>query len=89
MFGCLGWGLCASTGGILFGIDPSYVFWMGSAAALLLMLGASFFLELMSVLVPAANQILIDHIITPGRETWLWPVLVGLAVVVLDLYAGW
>ena len=22
MFGCLGWGLCASTGGILFGIDP-------------------------------------------------------------------
>ena len=38
MFGCLGWGLCASTGGILFGIDPSYVFWMGSAAALLLML---------------------------------------------------
>ena len=38
MFGCLGWGLCASTGGILFGIDPSYVFWMGSGAALLLML---------------------------------------------------
>jgi OHS family lactose permease-like MFS transporter len=33
MFGCLGWGLCASTGGILFGIDPSYVFWMGSGRA--------------------------------------------------------
>jgi OHS family lactose permease-like MFS transporter len=38
MFGCLGWGLCASTGGVLFSIDPSYVFWMGSGAALVLML---------------------------------------------------
>ena len=34
----LGWGCAPPTGGILFGIDPSYVFWMGSAAALLLML---------------------------------------------------
>lgn len=49
MFGCLGWGLCASTGGILFGIDPSYVFWMGSAAALLLML-------LLVVAKPKPNQ---------------------------------
>ena len=49
MFGCLGWGLCASTGGILFGIDPSYVFWMGSAAALLLML-------LLVVAKPRPNQ---------------------------------
>ena len=49
MFGCLGWGLCASTGGILFGIDPSYVFWMGSGAALLLML-------LLVVAKPRPNQ---------------------------------
>lgn len=49
MFGCLGWGLCASTGGILFGIDPSYVFWMGSGAALLLML-------LLVVAKPKPNQ---------------------------------
>ncbi|WP_312667603.1 MFS transporter, partial [Escherichia coli] len=38
-----------STGGILFGIDPSYVFWMGSAAALLLML-------LLVVAKPKPNQ---------------------------------
>ena len=37
MFGCLGWGLCASTAGMLFSINPEWVFWMGSAAALLLM----------------------------------------------------
>ncbi len=37
MFGCLGWGLCASTAGILFSINPAFVFWMGSAAAVVLM----------------------------------------------------
>jgi len=49
MFGCLGWGLCASTGGVLFSIDPSLVFWMGSGAALLLML-------LLVVAKPKPNQ---------------------------------
>lgn len=38
MFGCLGWGLCASTAGMLFSVNPEWVFWMGSAAALVLML---------------------------------------------------
>jgi OHS family lactose permease-like MFS transporter len=37
MFGCLGWGLCASTAGILFSVNPAFVFWMGSAAAVVLM----------------------------------------------------
>ena len=37
MFGCLGWGLCASTAGILFNVNPALVFWMGSGAALLMM----------------------------------------------------
>lgn len=37
MFGCLGWGLCASTAGILFSVNPAFVFWMGSAAAVILM----------------------------------------------------
>jgi len=37
MFGCLGWGLCASTAGILFNVNPALVFWMGSCAALLMM----------------------------------------------------
>lgn len=35
-FGCLGWALCATTAGMLFSINPEWVFWMGSAAALLL-----------------------------------------------------
>jgi hypothetical protein len=33
---CLGWALCATTAGMLFSINPEWVFWMGSAAALLL-----------------------------------------------------
>ncbi|WP_194208550.1 MFS transporter [Superficieibacter sp. 1612_C1] len=49
MFGCLGWGLCASTAGMLFSINPEWVFWMGSAAALLLML-------LLLVAKPRQNQ---------------------------------
>ena len=36
MFGCFGWGICASTAGILFSVNPDIVFWMGSAAAILL-----------------------------------------------------
>ncbi|QUG77314.1 oligosaccharide MFS transporter [Erwinia sp. E602] len=36
MFGCFGWGICASTAGILFSVDPDIVFWMGSGAAILL-----------------------------------------------------
>lgn len=38
MFGCFGWGICASTAGILFNINPNIVFWMGSGAAVILML---------------------------------------------------
>ncbi|EIZ3990345.1 MFS transporter, partial [Escherichia coli] len=38
MFGCLGWALCATMAGILFNVDPSLVFWMGSGGALLLLL---------------------------------------------------
>ena len=36
MFGCFGWGICASTAGILFSVNPDIVFWMGSGAAVLL-----------------------------------------------------
>ncbi|ENY8176108.1 MFS transporter, partial [Escherichia coli] len=38
MFGCLGWALCATMAGMLFNVDPSLVFWMGSGGALLLLL---------------------------------------------------
>ncbi|MFM2481697.1 MFS transporter [Celerinatantimonas sp. YJH-8] len=33
MFGCIGWGLCAASAGILFNVKPELVFWMGSIAA--------------------------------------------------------
>lgn len=36
-FGCLGWALCATTAGMLFGINPAWVFWLGSAAAVVLL----------------------------------------------------
>lgn len=49
MFGCLGWGLCASTAGVLFNINPDLVFWMGSGAAVILMI-------LLLVARPQANQ---------------------------------
>lgn len=49
MFGCLGWGLCASTAGMLFNVNPAFVFWMGSAAAVILMV-------LLLVARPEANQ---------------------------------
>lgn len=38
MFGCLGWALCVTMAGMLFNVDPSLVFWMGSGGALLLLL---------------------------------------------------
>ena len=45
-FGCLGWALCATTAGMLFSINPEWVFWMGSAAALLLVvLGMFMYLQ--------------------------------------------
>ncbi|KPD02937.1 MFS transporter [Moellerella wisconsensis] len=37
MFGCIGWGICASTAGLLFYNNPNIVFWMGSAAGILLL----------------------------------------------------
>nr|WP_318384470.1 MFS transporter [uncultured Enterobacter sp.] len=49
MFGCLGWGLCASTAGMLFSINPAWVFWMGSGASLILMV-------LLLIARPQANQ---------------------------------
>lgn len=36
-FGCTGWALCATTAGMLFSVNPEWVFWMGSVAALLLL----------------------------------------------------
>ncbi|MBH3283887.1 MFS transporter [Serratia marcescens] len=48
-FGCLGWALCATTAGMLFSVNPEWVFWMGSAAALLLV-------ALVTIAKPQASQ---------------------------------
>lgn len=48
-FGCTGWALCATTAGMLFSINPEWVFWMGSAAALLLVV-------LVAIAKPQASQ---------------------------------
>jgi OHS family lactose permease-like MFS transporter len=48
-FGCLGWALCATTAGMLFSVNPEWVFWMGSVAALLL-------LVLVAIAKPQASQ---------------------------------
>lgn len=38
MFGMFGWAICASIAGILYGINPEWVFWLGSIASLILLL---------------------------------------------------
>ncbi|MDG2944057.1 MFS transporter [Exercitatus varius] len=38
MFGMFGWAICASIAGNLYGSNPNYVFWLGSAASLVLLL---------------------------------------------------
>jgi len=48
-FGCLGWALCATTAGILFSVNPEWVFWMGSCAALILVV-------LVAIAKPQASQ---------------------------------
>ncbi|MDG2947810.1 MFS transporter [Bisgaard Taxon 10/6] len=37
MFGMFGWAICASIAGNLYGSNPNYVFWLGSAASLVLL----------------------------------------------------
>ncbi|MBS0850010.1 MFS transporter [Citrobacter sp. JGM124] len=38
MFGCIGWALCASIAGIMFTINNTFVFWLGSGCAVILAL---------------------------------------------------
>ncbi len=36
LFGMFGWGICASISGVLYSLDPNMVFWLGSFAAIIL-----------------------------------------------------
>jgi ABC-type bacteriocin/lantibiotic exporter with double-glycine peptidase domain len=65
-----------------------------SLPSLLLILGASLYLELVGLTFPLISKFLVDHVITPARETWLWGLAVGfgcaLAVqAVLILVRSW
>lgn len=51
-------------------------FKLGGAA----LVGAVLVLELLGLLLPAGSQVLIDHVLIPGRERWLWPLLVAVGV---------
>lgn len=38
MFGMMGWGICASIAGVMYGKNPDSVFWLGSAGAVILLI---------------------------------------------------
>jgi ABC-type bacteriocin/lantibiotic exporter with double-glycine peptidase domain len=48
-----------------------------SLPSLLLVLGASLFLELVGLTFPMIGKFLVDHVVTPGRDTWLWGMAAG------------
>ncbi len=54
--------------------------WTGCGALLL----ATLLLEVLGLGVPAAQQLLIDHVLLPEREAWLWP----LAALLLGCQGG-
>lgn len=47
------------------------------------LLTAVLLLELLGLLLPAGNQLLIDHVLVPGRTSWVWPLLIGMGACVL------
>ena len=46
----------------------------------LALIAAVLLLELLGLLIPAGNQVLIDHVLVPQRENWLWVLLLGIGV---------
>jgi ATP-binding cassette subfamily B protein len=44
------------------------------------LIAAVLVLELLGLLLPAGTQVLIDHVLIPNRERWLWPLLIGVGV---------
>jgi ATP-binding cassette subfamily B protein len=57
----------------------------GHAGALSLMLGSAALLELFAVLLPATTQILIDHVLVPQRDRWLWPLIAAFAAASISM----
>ena len=46
-------------------------------------LGASLMLQMIGLLFPVASQILIDRVLVPKQESWLWGLALGLSLAVL------
>jgi ATP-binding cassette, subfamily B, bacterial len=49
----------------------------------LAMLWSTLLFELLGILFPAATQVLIDQVVVPGRETWLVPIVMILALTLM------
>jgi ABC-type bacteriocin/lantibiotic exporter with double-glycine peptidase domain len=49
------------------------------AAAVIWVAACTALLELIALIFPAATQVVVDHVIQPGRDEWLWPIGAGLA----------
>jgi ABC-type bacteriocin/lantibiotic exporter with double-glycine peptidase domain len=63
---------------------------LAAAPALALIVGLSFVIEVLSVLTPAANQVLIDFIIRPRQERWLYALALALlGTSVASLLSTW
>ena len=47
------------------------------------LLAAVLLLELLGLLLPAGNQVLVDHVLVPARTHWVWVLIVAMGVSVL------
>jgi ABC-type bacteriocin/lantibiotic exporter with double-glycine peptidase domain len=58
------------------------------------LLGASLMLQCLGLVFPVSTQLLLDHVITPKQESWLWGLAVGLGVatvgkIILSVVRNW
>lgn len=91
MFGMFGWAICASIAGNLYGINPDYVFWLGSLAALFLLIlvalskpTASNTTKVVEQLVKKKNPVTLKQAIAIFKRPRFWALLayvVGVACI--------
>jgi ABC-type bacteriocin/lantibiotic exporter with double-glycine peptidase domain len=58
------------------------------------LLVASLMLQLLALAFPVANQLLVDKVLTPGQEAWLWGLMAGMAAAaaaraIIGFVRGW
>jgi ATP-binding cassette subfamily B protein len=59
----------------------------GARSHLIQVLGASFMLQTVGLIFPVSNQLLLDRVIGPKQEPWLWGLAFGLGVATLGKIA--